>query len=114
MASAPIPNSLKFSKRDTLPVIQISAGPADGNPGFTRIVLSDNGIGFDTQHAEKIFDAFSRLHSKDLFEGTGLGLALCKKIVERHHGTIQALGTRGEGATFIFTLPLEAVSNEPL
>jgi signal transduction histidine kinase len=94
-------NALKFSKDN--PVIEISAKVADN---VAEITVSDNGIGFNPAHSEKIFHAFSRLHSKDRYEGTGLGLALCKKIVERHHGTIRADGKENEGSTFTVTLPL--------
>jgi signal transduction histidine kinase len=73
---------------------------------FAELTVSDNGIGFDAAQADKIFEAFARLNSKDNFEGTGLGLALCKKIAERHHGSISATGTRGEGAVFVVRLPL--------
>jgi len=63
--------------------------------------------GFDQLHATSIFDTFTRLHSKDLYEGTGLGLALCKKIVEKHGGAIEAEGSKGEGALFTIRLPLQ-------
>ena len=62
--------------------------------------MEDNGIGFDTSQSETIFKTFKRLHSKDQFEGSGLGLALCKKIMERHGGTISAEGEVGKGAKF--------------
>ncbi len=75
--------------------------------GFARITVSDNGIGFDEQYASKIFETFARLHSADRFEGTGLGLALCKKIVDRHGGTITARSSAKAGADFIITLPLK-------
>jgi signal transduction histidine kinase len=71
------------------------------------ISIEDNGIGFDQVHAKNIFETFTRLHSKDQYEGTGLGLALCKKIVERHRGTIEAAGTEGKGALFTITLPFK-------
>jgi len=68
--------------------------------------ITDNGIGFDQQQAGRIFEAFTRLNSKDRYEGTGLGLALCKKIVERHHGSITATGVSGVGAVFVVKLPV--------
>jgi signal transduction histidine kinase len=77
----------------------------DPNQEFAKIVVIDNGIGFEQTYAEKIFESFLRLNSKDKYEGTGLGLALCKKIVERHHGFIRAYGTPNEGATFEVYLP---------
>lgn len=100
-------NSLKFSKPDEPPVINISASPVQQKGiVYTEIVMTDNGIGFDSMYAEKIFDTFTRLHSKDKYEGTGLGLALCKKIAERHHGSISASGAKGQGASFTIWLPL--------
>jgi signal transduction histidine kinase len=67
--------------------------------------VEDNGIGFEPENAARIFQTFSRLNPKDKYEGTGLGLALCKKIVERHGGYIEAEGRKNEGATFVVTLP---------
>lgn len=100
-------NSLKFARTGMPPRIDIQADtlPA-ANGRLARIVVKDNGIGFGPEHAEVIFDTFTRLNPKDRFEGTGLGLSLCKKIVERHGGTITAQGVEGEGATFTITLPL--------
>jgi len=72
---------------------------------FFRIEFADNGIGFDQVYAEKVFTTFTRLHPKDRYEGAGLGLALCKKIVGRHHGWIEAFGEVGKGATFVVFLP---------
>jgi light-regulated signal transduction histidine kinase (bacteriophytochrome) len=66
--------------------------------------VEDNGIGFDDEYAEKIFLMFQRLHGRGVYEGTGIGLALCERIVERHGGTIRASGVPGEGATFSFTM----------
>ena len=68
---------------------------------------NDNGIGFDSKYAERIFQTFTRLNSKNMYEGTGLGLALCKKIVERHNGEITAIAGKGEGAVFAITIPLK-------
>jgi signal transduction histidine kinase len=74
-------------------------------PGdYYKIIVSDNGIGFSNEYAEKIFSPFTRLHSKDKYEGTGLGLALCRKIVERLNGFIDARGEIGHGATFTIFL----------
>jgi len=73
---------------------------------YYKIVLNDNGIGFDNEDAERIFTTFTRLNSKDKFDGTGLGLALCKKIVHRHGGYIYASGQRNIGAQFTILLPI--------
>lgn len=73
---------------------------------FVRIDVKDNGIGFDETYAEKIFEIFQRLHLHQYYEGTGIGLAICKKIVDNHHGIISAEGKQGEGATFTIVLPL--------
>jgi signal transduction histidine kinase len=70
-----------------------------------KIEFSDQGIGFEQSFAQRIFESFARLHPKDRFEGTGLGLSLCKKIVERHGGTIEAIGRPGDGAKFLIYLP---------
>lgn len=98
-----INNALKFSAES--PKIEVSGKIIDGD--MLEISVRDNGIGFAPENADKIFNAFSRLHSKDRYEGTGLGLALCKKIVERHHGTIRAVGKENDGSVFIVTLPIK-------
>ena len=98
-------NSLKFSRPDVVPLIKISAiNPVKEQ--MIEIVVKDNGIGFHPRYNEEIFKTFTRLNSKDQFEGTGLGLSLCKKIVERHGGTITANSEEGNGAEFIITLPI--------
>jgi light-regulated signal transduction histidine kinase (bacteriophytochrome) len=116
-----ISNSLKYSKKKEPPQIRIryEEGPAVGGSGgreaetrYGRIFVEDNGIGFDQKYAEQIFDMFRRLHSNAEYEGTGIGLALCKKIVEMHKGFISALGKPGEGAVFIVSLPLSGVQSE--
>lgn len=102
-----INNSIKFGKKSVPPVIEISYSHARlGDEDCIRIELRDNGIGFDQSFAEKIFDTFTRLHSREKYEGTGLGLALCKRIVARHRGTIAAHAEMNAGATFIVTLPI--------
>jgi light-regulated signal transduction histidine kinase (bacteriophytochrome) len=100
-----INNSLKFTRADVAPVITVSASTSNAS-GSAVISISDNGIGFDPAYATRIFDTFSRLNAKDQFEGTGIGLAVCQKIVTRHHGTISAHAKENEGATFLITLPL--------
>lgn len=102
-----INNSLKFSKTGEIPVITIhSEQQVIHGKAFVDIIFADNGIGFDQFYSKHIFNTFTRLHSKDQYEGSGLGLALCKKIVERHEGSIEAFGKPGEGATFLIRLPL--------
>jgi signal transduction histidine kinase len=103
-------NALKFAQPDTPPIITIKTiTGSDRQLGSGRtcvhIVVSDNGIGFDPAQAEHIFSVFTRLHTKDKFEGTGLGLALCKRIVERHGGEIYASSEAGHGASFHVLLP---------
>ena len=102
-----INNSIKFSKADTPPKITILSKIAvEQDKSYAIITLEDNGIGFAPDHADRIFETFTRLNSKDSYEGTGLGLSLCKKIVERHDGKISAAGNPDKGATFVITLPL--------
>lgn len=125
-----ISNSIKFRKPGVDPVIKISSELATGdhtqrnnrnfsvignprfweNNPFCNIYVKDNGIGFDPSYAERIFNLFQRLHSRSTFEGTGIGLAICKKIVDNHHGQITAESRESEGATFIITLPLSQVT----
>jgi hypothetical protein len=94
-------NSLKFAREGVPAVIVIEAQSISvGEQEQVQVEVRDNGIGFPQEYAEKIFSTFIRLHPKDLYEGTGLGLSLCKKIVERHGGTISASGVPGEGAIF--------------
>ncbi|TRW26454.1 PAS domain S-box protein [Flavobacterium zepuense] len=101
-----ISNSLKYNTGQ--PVITITATTFKDNEGvpIVEIVLSDNGIGFDEQYKEQMFKLFHRLHGKSEFSGTGIGLSICKKIVEQHHGTITAQSVPGKGATFTIHLPL--------
>jgi PAS domain S-box-containing protein len=109
-----ISNALKFSKEFSTPhiVFQCSIVPNMQLPGmhdpqdFYDISVSDNGIGFQAEYAEKIFEIFNRLHSKSQVEGTGIGLAICKKIIEGHHGRMTAEGKINEGAIFHIYLPV--------
>jgi signal transduction histidine kinase len=95
-------NALKFRRRDEPPVIRIAA-EATAN-GMWVITVADNGIGFKEEHGEKIFRMFERLHSRAQYEGSGIGLAICRRIVERHRGTIAAASITGQGTTFTITL----------
>lgn len=99
-------NALKFSKSDTPPVIKIIPAIVENTTPYYEICVEDNGIGFNNADASLIFDNFTRLHSKDKYEGTGLGLSLCKTIMERHRGSITAEGIEGAGATFRIQFPL--------
>ena len=110
-----IGNALKYSKKDVKPVIkvysdsnqsQVSTNGDQNDSYHYHIFVEDNGIGFDQQYAEQIFGMFKRLHSQREYEGTGVGLALCKKIVELHHGFISVRSKVNEGATFIVSFPL--------
>lgn len=73
---------------------------------YCIITVADNGIGFHQDHADRIFRMFERLHGRGQYDGSGIGLAICRKIVERHRGTIAAVGNAGQGATFTVTLPV--------
>lgn len=111
-----IGNAIKYSKPDVPVEIKISsktvAGKAYVNQGaiagknYHILSISDNGIGFDQQYAQKIFELFQRLHNKNEYSGTGIGLAICKKIIQNHHGFITATGEPDKGATFHIFTPL--------
>jgi PAS domain S-box-containing protein len=111
-----IGNALKFQPPNHQPVVKIGAqliknpfaGTADEDPYAEQceITVQDNGIGFDEKYLDKIFAVFQRLHGRDGYEGTGVGLAVCRRITERHGGIITAKSKPGEGATFIVTFPV--------
>ncbi len=101
-----ISNALKYRKADVAPVVMVQ-GKADEGKGWCRVLVRDNGIGFDPKYSEKIFNIFQRLHANDEYEGTGIGLAICRKVVERHSGTITARGEVGKGAEFEIVLPIK-------
>ncbi|RJR31371.1 MAG: GAF domain-containing protein [Desulfobacteraceae bacterium] len=98
-----IANSAKYHRSEVQPFVKIYA---EENEEECRIFVEDNGIGFDEKYLGKLFQPFKRLHGKNEYPGTGIGLAICRKIVERHGGTITAKSTPGKGATFILTLPM--------
>ena len=102
-----IGNAIKYAKPNTPPVVKIySDFNGTGKDKYCRIFFRDNGIGFDQKYTNQIFEIFTRLHGKSEFEGSGIGLALCKRIVEKHEGFISAISTPGEGSTFIVSLPM--------
>jgi hypothetical protein len=107
-----ISNALKYSKTTETPVVKIYLEEDNTNTGvssgYYKILIQDNGLGFDQKYAEEVFGMFKRLHQETKLEGTGIGLALCKKIVEHHKGFISALSKTGEGSTFIVSLPKDS------
>lgn len=131
-------NSLKYNRKGVVPAIRIRSefshadlplAKQDANgtndesnaregrgpeTRYCRIYIEDNGIGFEQKYAEQIFEMFRRLHPVAEYEGTGIGLALCKRIVEKHSGYISALGRPGEGSVFIVSLPLQSEKKEEL
>lgn len=107
-----IGNALKFQQPGVPPIINIQSNKehpeaSDSAQPFCHITMSDNGIGFDEKYLDRIFKVFQRLHGRTEYEGTGIGLAVCAKIVERHGGQLTAQSAPGEGATFILSLPLK-------
>jgi len=107
-------NALKFQRAGVPPRVEIRGRSIRGqaDDGRAEISVSDNGIGFDEKYADRIFTMFERLHGRGKYEGTGIGLAICRKIAQRHGGEIVARSTPGEGATFVVTLPLRHVHDE--
>ena len=104
-----IGNALKYHREGVYPVIKIKSCQMENQ--HWKITVEDNGIGFDEKHKNKIFSPFHRLHGRSAYEGTGMGLAICKKIVDRHRGTITAQSTPEKGSTFIIILPGNVVAN---
>jgi light-regulated signal transduction histidine kinase (bacteriophytochrome) len=98
-----ITNALKYRKKDAPPEITIRTHKQDNN--MVRVEVQDNGIGIEEKQYNNIFVMFRRLHSRQEYDGTGIGLAVCKKIVERHNGEIGVSSTYGQGSTFWFTIP---------
>jgi len=108
-----ISNALKFHKAGEPPVVHVHAQhlqegtPSANGEAICQMIVADNGIGFNEKYLDRIFGIFQRLHSRETYEGTGVGLAICKKIVERHGGHITAKSAPGQGATFIINLPIK-------
>jgi PAS domain S-box-containing protein len=100
-------NALKYRDPRRAPRVRVEAAPvvAPGGPGIA-LRVADNGIGFDDAHRERIFAPFQRLHARTEYDGTGIGLAIVRRIVERHGGSVEAQGRPGEGATFTIVLPM--------
>lgn len=102
-----IANAIKFRRDGVAPVVEIRAAISrgdSGSEGRCRIVVKDNGIGLDEQYSKRIFAPFQRLHRN--YEGTGIGLAICRRIVEYHQGSIHVESAPGAGAAFMIDLPL--------
>lgn len=116
-----IGNALKYHRHEVPPVVEIQARHLESmkgdhalaslRNGFCEITVADNGIGFDVKYAEYIFGIFQRLHRRDEYAGTGVGLSLCRKIAERHGGSITATSAPGKGAKFTLILPVEQAEN---
>ena len=115
-----IGNALKYGRDGVSPRVHVSASKVSGlktetavndeTGEFWKISFRDNGIGFEPEFNERIFDVFVRLHSKDRYEGSGIGLSICKKIAAIHEGFVRAEGVPGEGATFHVYLPLRLLA----
>lgn len=110
-------NAIKYRRPDVPPVVRVEGGPAQASDPheqrpMVRILFSDNGIGFEQEYADRIFRPFERLHGRSEYEGTGVGLSICRRVVELHDGTISATSSPGEGATFEVRLPTVHRSRE--
>lgn len=118
-----VSNALKFSRKDVAPEVHINVqrvaarsfdAPEDEKGAYCRIEVSDNGIGFHERFLDKIFTLFQRLHTQEQFEGTGIGLAITRKIIEKHNGIITARSKEGVGTTFVIVLPLHQTTIRPV
>lgn len=118
-----VSNALKFSRKGVQPHILVKGETVDdcsvdakpsADGAFVRLTISDNGIGFDNRYADKIFTIFQRLHAREKYEGTGIGLAIARKIMERHHGVIAADSKEGEGTTFTLVFPQRQAEPAPM
>ncbi|MCZ7483121.1 ATP-binding protein [Rhizobium rhizogenes] len=106
-----IDNAIKYSRQEPVSIITIGAVETEDDVTYS---VDDNGVGFDMAYYSKLFGVFQRLQRVEDFEGTGIGLALVRRIVERHHGSVSAQGTVGEGASFSFTLPVMKIEEEEI
>jgi light-regulated signal transduction histidine kinase (bacteriophytochrome) len=111
-----IGNALKFRRPDEPPIVKVAARKVAPRAGreFCELTVSDNGIGFDEKYLDRIFNVFQRLHARSEYEGTGMGLAIVKKITLHHGGGVTAQSQPGQGATFIVTLPAAHPKEEPV
>ena len=115
-----ISNALKFLRPGVQPILRVQARPVDGRVyaeliqgrSYFEITVEDNGIGFDEKYLDHIFKVFQRLHGKGEFEGTGIGLAICKRVVVYHHGLITARSLLNQGTTFVVVLPQSQLSKD--
>ena len=114
-----IGNAIKFHQDDQAPQVRIESRCYDetqpkngGSVSMCEIQVADDGIGFDMKYLERVFQPFQRLHGRDEYPGTGMGLAICRKIVERHNGRLTARSQPGQGATMIVTLPVKQNQGE--
>lgn len=106
-------NALKFHKPDVPPQIQVSVQRySKAGKSFCKLQVIDNGIGFDVKYCDRIFQPFQRLHGRKTYEGSGIGLAICRKVIRRHGGTLTAESQPGEGSIFIATLPVHQPQGE--
>ena len=113
-----ISNALKFTQPGIKPIIKINSilineksfeGTPTKNGDYCLLTISDNGIGFNEKYVDNIFTLFERLNSKDKFEGTGIGMAIAKKIIDKHNGLITATSEAGGGARFKIVLPVKQI-----
>ena len=101
-----VDNALKFHREGEPPLVKVNGEVMKDEVNICQITVADNGIGFDRKYMEKVFAPFQRLHGQSEYEGTGMGMAICRKIAERHNGQIMADSEPDQGTTFTITLPV--------